>query len=68
MHRALGVVDADDKDLNLVADLQDVLRLDRRVSADLVIGNVTGMLRTQVDLHFRRADRCDNACDLISCI
>ena len=54
--------------LNLVADLQHVLRLHRRIVTDLVIGDVTGMLGAQVHLDLGIADAGDDALDLISCI
>ncbi len=68
LHGALLVVDTDHKDLDLVADLQHVLRLHRRIVTDLVIGDVTGMLGAQVHLDLGIADAGDDALDLISCI
>ena len=64
----LLVVDPDHKDLNLVAHLQDLFRLDGRICADFVAGNITGMLGAQVHLDLGGADVGDNAGYLISCI
>ena len=68
LHGALLIVHANDKDLDLVADLEHVLGLNGGICADFVIRDVTGMLRAQVDLDFGGTDRCDSAKNLISCI
>ena len=62
------IVDADDKDLDLVTNLQHILGLDRRISADFVIRNVTGMLGAQIDLNLSITDSGNGSNNLISCI
>ena len=66
----LSYIDANSvfKNLNLVAHMENVLRLYRRVCADFVIGNVAGMLCAQVNLDLGVSDTGDDANDLISCI
>ena len=68
LHGAFLVVDANDEDLNLVADFQDVFRLHGRIGADFVIRDVAGMLGAEVDLDFGVADSGHGADNLISCI
>ena len=68
LHGALLIVDANDKNFDLIADLEDVLRLDGRICADFVIRNVTGMLRAQVYLDLGVSDCGNSAKHLISCI
>ena len=68
LHGAFLVVDANDEDLDLVADFQDVFRLHGRIGADFVIRDVAGMLGAEVDLDFGVADSGHGADNLISCI
>ena len=52
LHGAFLIVDANDEDLDLVANFQDVFGLHRRIGADFVIRDVAGMLGAEVDLDF----------------
>ena len=68
LHGALLIVDANHEDLDLVANLQDILGLYRGIGADFVIRDVTGMLGAQIDLDFGVADTGNGSNNLISCI
>ncbi len=67
LNGALLVVHANDKDLDLIADVQNVLGLLVGVAADFIYRNVTGVLGTKVNLDFGGADGNDDARDRISC-
>ena len=68
LHGAFLIVDANDEDLDLVANFQDVFGLHGRIGADFVIRDVAGMLGAEVDLDFGVADSGHGADNLISCI
>ena len=65
---AVHVVDADDEQLDLVANLDDVLRLHVGVGGQLFDINITCLLSAEVDLHFGGADGGHNTGYLVSCI
>ena len=62
------VVDADHIGLDLVADLDNVFRLDGRIVAQLGQRDITSLLGAQVDLDLGGRDGCDDTGYLISCI
>ena len=64
----LHVVDADDIGLDLVADLDDVLRLHIGICGQLVHRDIARLLAAQIDLHLGGADRRYNTGYLLSCI
>ena len=68
LHGALLIVDADNENLDLVAHLQHIFGLYRRIGADFVIGNVTSMLGAQIDLDLGITDTGNGSNNLISCI
>jgi len=65
---ALHVVDADDVRLDLVADLDDILRLHVGIGGQLVHRNIARLLAAQIDLHLGGADRRYDTGYLLSCI
>ena len=68
LNSAFLVVHTNNEYFDLVANLQDILGLHRRIGADFVIRDVTGMLGAQINLDFGVADTGNGANDLISCI
>ena len=57
---AFHIVDADDHQLQLVADLDDILRLGAGVAGQLIQRYITGVLGAGVNRNFRRLDACNN--------
>ena len=68
LNGAFLIVNANNENFDLVANLQDVLGLNRGIGADFVIRDVAGMLGAQIDLDFGVADTGNSAENLISCI
>ena len=57
---AFHIVDADDHQLQLIADLDDILGLGRGIAGQLIQRYITGMLGSGVYRNFRRLNACNN--------
>ena len=65
----LAVVDVNDNSLDLIADLDKILDLGAGIcGGELLHGNVSGVLRAEIDFDLIGADRHDGAGDLIPVI